>query len=57
MPPGHKRLGMPKDGLETIGHFIRVQMALGNWPYNNVWDGDGVLIALVDTYESLHLYH
>jgi hypothetical protein len=39
--------------LNAINHYIETQMALGNWPYDNVWDGDVVILALVDTYEAV----
>lgn len=40
-------------GLNAINHYIETQMALGNWPYDNVWAGDVVILALVDTYEAV----
>jgi len=42
--------------IEIINQYIRQQIALGNWPPDGVWGGDGVVIALVDTYESLDAY-
>ena len=46
---------VPEEGLAAINHYVATQLALGNWPRENVWDGDLVLLALLDTYESVAL--
>jgi len=52
----HRRHDRPKIGLTEINRYIAVQLALGNWPADMVWAGDLVLLALIDTYDSLVLY-
>ena len=39
--------------VEAIDHYIHTQRALGNWPHDNVWASDAVLVTLVDTYDSV----
>ena len=53
----HRRHRMPHHiGVTEINYYIGIQLALGNWPFDLVWAGDEVLLAVIDTYESLSTY-
>jgi len=39
--------------IQAVNRYIATQLALGNWPYDLVWAGDLVLLALVDTYDFI----
>lgn len=48
---GRHQVGL--QSLEIVNHYIDTQQALGNWPHDNVWEGDPVILSLIDTYEAV----